>query len=116
MYVTLPRSVLVDGGTAGSAGRRQPEDWRVAGKNRLASGWLEMLKLYNYFRSSASYRVRIALRFKGLAYDYAPVHLLKEGGQQLSPSFRALNPDSLVPVLEDDGDSSHTIACNHRIP
>ncbi len=63
-----------------------------------------MLKLYNYFRSSASYRVRIALTFKGLPYDYAPVHLLKEGGQQLSPSFRALNPDSLVPVLDDDGE------------
>ena len=63
-----------------------------------------MIKLYNYFRSSASYRVRIALNFKGLAYDYAPVHLLKQGGQQLAPSFRAVNPDSLVPVLDDDGE------------
>ncbi|HVG05953.1 MAG TPA: maleylacetoacetate isomerase, partial [Burkholderiaceae bacterium] len=45
-----------------------------------------MIRLYNYFRSSASYRVRIALGFKGLPYDYAPVHLLKGGGQQLAPS------------------------------
>jgi maleylpyruvate isomerase len=63
-----------------------------------------MIKLYNYFRSSASYRVRIALNFKGLPYEYVPVHLLKDGGQQLAPSFRALNPESLVPVLDDDGE------------
>ena len=62
-----------------------------------------MIKLYNYFRSSASYRVRIALNFKGLPYEYVPVHLLKDGGQQLAPSFRTLNPDSLIPVLDDDG-------------
>ena len=62
-----------------------------------------MIKLYNYFRSSASYRVRIALNLKGLAYDYVSVHLLKDGGQQLAPTFRALNPDALVPVLDDDG-------------
>ncbi len=62
-----------------------------------------MIKLYNYFRSSASYRVRIALNLKGLPYEYAPVHLLKDGGEQLAPSFRALNPESLVPVLDDDG-------------
>ena len=63
-----------------------------------------MIKLYNYFRSSASYRVRIALNLKGLPYEYVPVHLLKDGGQQLAPSFRALNPESLVPVLNDDGE------------
>ena len=62
-----------------------------------------MIKLYNYFRSSASYRVRIALNFKGLPYEYVPVHLLKDGGQQLAPSFRTLNPDSLTPVLDDEG-------------
>ena len=62
-----------------------------------------MIKLYNYFRSSASFRVRIALNVKGLPYDYAPVHLLKEGGQQLASSFRTLNPDALVPVLDDGG-------------
>ncbi|WP_432259121.1 maleylacetoacetate isomerase [Cupriavidus sp. TMH.W2] len=60
-----------------------------------------MLKLYSYFRSSASFRVRIALELKGLTYDYVPVHLLKEGGQQLKAEFRAVNPDGLVPALAD---------------
>lgn len=62
------------------------------------------MKLYNYFRSSASYRVRIALNLKGLPYEYVSVHLLQDGGQQFAPAFRTLNPDALVPVLDDDGD------------
>jgi len=61
------------------------------------------MKLYNYFRSSASFRVRIALNLKGLPYEYAIVHLTKDGGQQFDPAFRALNPDALIPVLDDDG-------------
>jgi maleylacetoacetate isomerase len=61
------------------------------------------MKLYNYFRSSASFRVRIALNFKGLPYEYAAVHLTKGGGQQFAPEFRAINPDALIPVLDDDG-------------
>jgi maleylacetoacetate isomerase len=61
------------------------------------------MKLYNYFRSSASFRVRIALNLKGLPYEYAVVHLTKGGGQQFAPEFRAINPDALIPVLEDDG-------------
>lgn len=60
------------------------------------------MKLYSYFRSSASYRVRIALNLKQLPYDTIPVHLLKEGGQQFDPEYRKLNPDALVPVLIDD--------------
>ena len=60
------------------------------------------MKLYNYFRSSASFRVRIALNLKGLPYEYVVVHLTKDGGQQFDPSFRALNPDALIPVLADD--------------
>ncbi|AJG17816.1 maleylacetoacetate isomerase [Cupriavidus basilensis] len=60
------------------------------------------MKLYSYFRSSASYRVRIALQLKGLPYEYMPVHLLRDGGQQLLPAYRALNPDALVPTLLDD--------------
>jgi len=61
------------------------------------------MKLYSYFRSSASFRVRIALSLKGLEYDYVPVHLLQGGGQQFTAEFRAMNPAALVPVLDDDG-------------
>jgi maleylacetoacetate isomerase len=60
------------------------------------------MKLYSYFRSSASYRVRIALNLKALSYDVVPVHLLKDGGQQFSPEYRTLSPDALVPTLIDD--------------
>jgi maleylpyruvate isomerase len=62
-----------------------------------------MRELYNYFRSSASYRVRIALNLKGLSYDYHAVHLNRGGGEQLTPSFRDLNPLAVVPVLETEG-------------
>jgi maleylpyruvate isomerase len=62
-----------------------------------------MLKLYSYFRSSASYRVRIALAWKGLPAEIVPVHLARDGGRQFAPEFRALNPASLVPVLVDQG-------------
>ena len=61
------------------------------------------MKLYNYFRSSASFRVRIALNLKGLVYEYLAVHLTRAGGQQFAPAFRTLNPDALIPVLDDDG-------------
>jgi maleylacetoacetate isomerase len=64
-----------------------------------------MLQLYSYFRSSASYRVRIALRIKGLPYEYMPVHLLKDGGQQHSVDYQRINPAELVPALVDDGHS-----------
>lgn len=60
------------------------------------------MKLYSYFRSSASYRVRIALSLKGLPYETVPVHLTKNGGEQFSPEYRKLNPDALVPALIDD--------------
>lgn len=66
-----------------------------------------MLTLYTYFRSSASFRVRIALNLKGLPYESVPVHLVRDGGQQLLPEFRALNPDALVPVLLDGGQALH---------
>ncbi|MCA3183026.1 MULTISPECIES: maleylacetoacetate isomerase [unclassified Cupriavidus] len=62
-----------------------------------------MLELHSYFRSSASFRVRIALNLKGLPYDYKGVHLLKEGGMQLKPEYRALNADGVVPTLVVDG-------------
>jgi maleylacetoacetate isomerase len=61
----------------------------------------EMLTLYSYWRSSAAYRVRIALHLKGLAYAQHPVHLLNEGGEQRLPEYRVVNPQALVPVLMD---------------
>ena len=61
------------------------------------------MKLYTFFRSSASYRVRIALNLKGLTYEQAPIHLRRGGGEQLSASYRAINPQALVPTLEDNG-------------
>jgi maleylacetoacetate isomerase len=62
-----------------------------------------MLTLHNYFRSSASYRVRIALNLKDLPYTYVPVHLLKGGGQQYTEDYQRVNPAKLVPTLVDDG-------------
>jgi len=61
------------------------------------------MRLYGFFRSSASYRVRIALNLKGLAYDTSPVNLRLGEGEQFSPAYRTLNPQALVPALEDDG-------------
>jgi len=60
-----------------------------------------MLKLYAYWRSSASYRVRIALHLKGLAFETIPVHLVKNGGEQHAAAYRALNPEGRVPLLVD---------------
>ena len=57
------------------------------------------LQLHSFFRSSASFRVRIALALKGLEYDYVPVHLVRR--EQLAPGFAALSPGRLVPVLQD---------------
>ncbi|WP_426700865.1 maleylacetoacetate isomerase [Rhodanobacter sp. Col0626] len=59
------------------------------------------LVLYGYWRSSAAYRVRIALNLKGLDYETRPVHLVRDGGQQHAPEYRALNPQELVPCLLD---------------
>ncbi|CAB3753368.1 maleylacetoacetate isomerase [Paraburkholderia solisilvae] len=61
------------------------------------------MKLYSYFRSSAAWRVRIALNLKKLPYDCVPVHLLRDGGEQFSDTYRSLNHDAVVPTLVDDG-------------
>ena len=60
-----------------------------------------MIRLYSFWRSSASYRVRIALNLKGLPYEYVPVHLVRDGGEQNAPAYRALNPQGRVPLLVD---------------
>jgi maleylpyruvate isomerase len=58
------------------------------------------MRLYGFWRSSATWRVRIGLNHKGLPYEYVPVHLLRDGGEQHRPEFRQINPIGHVPVLE----------------
>jgi len=60
------------------------------------------VKLYSYFRSSAAYRTRIALNLKGLAFETVSIHLIRDGGQQHAPEFRAVNPQQRVPALALD--------------
>lgn len=62
-----------------------------------------MIDLHGYFRSSSSYRCRIALNLKGVQSRFHPVNLLKDGGQQKTAAFRALNPQMLVPAVEAGG-------------
>ena len=57
------------------------------------------IRLYSYWRSSAAYRVRIALNLKGLNYEIEPVHLVRDGGEQHSPEYRRVNPQELIPTL-----------------
>ena len=61
------------------------------------------MELYTYFRSSAAYRVRIALNVKQLEADYRYVHLVRDGGEQHHPGFHKLNPQERVPVFVDNG-------------
>jgi maleylpyruvate isomerase len=61
------------------------------------------LVLYGYFRSSAAFRVRVALNLKGLNAEHKFVHLLKDGGQQFAPEYERLNPQHLVPTLVHNG-------------
>ncbi|WP_308936423.1 maleylacetoacetate isomerase [Rheinheimera tangshanensis] len=60
-----------------------------------------MMKLHGYWRSSAAYRVRIALNLKGLQVEHCPVHLVNNGGEQHSAGYQLLNPSELVPTLEE---------------
>ncbi|MBA6289334.1 maleylacetoacetate isomerase [Colwellia sp. MB3u-4] len=60
------------------------------------------MKLYGYWRSSAAYRVRIAMHLKGLTFESVPVHLVKDGGEQHKKAYTELNPTHLVPTLIDE--------------
>ena len=73
----------------------------LAASHRRSYGTATELKLYTYWRSTAAYRVRIALNLKGIDYESVPVHLVRDGGEQHSDSYRALNPQQLVPTLRD---------------
>ena len=61
------------------------------------------LKLYTYWRSSAAFRVRIALKLKGMDYESVPKHLVRGGGEQRAREYLELNPQGLVPALDHDG-------------
>ena len=61
------------------------------------------MRLYDYAYSSAGYRARIALNLKGLSYDRSIVNLIKDGGQQHSPAYKAVNAQALIPTLAVDG-------------
>jgi maleylacetoacetate isomerase len=60
-----------------------------------------MIELYNYYRSTASFRVRIALNLKGIEYKAIPTHLINNGGEQHSADYKKLNPHELVPLFKD---------------
>ncbi|GGW73985.1 maleylacetoacetate isomerase [Alteromonas halophila] len=60
------------------------------------------IKLYGYWRSTSTYRVRIALNLKQIDYEYVPVHLLENGGAQHASAYKRINPSELVPCLVDD--------------
>ena len=64
-------------------------------------------KLYSYWRSSAAFRVRIALNLKGMDYEVIPIHLNRNGGDQLSEAYTNKNPNRLVPLLDDGKNSLH---------
>lgn len=72
------------------------------------------MKLYGYWRSSASYRVRIALNLKNIEYENIPVHLVKDGGQQHQSDYKLLNPGELVPTLVDS-ENEHDIILNQSL-
>ncbi len=61
------------------------------------------MKLYDYYRSSCSYRVRIALNLKQISYEQSTVHLINQGGEQHQNAYLELNPQGLVPTLDDHG-------------
>lgn len=65
------------------------------------------MKLYDYFRSTASFRVRIALNIKNISYEAIAIHLVNNGGEQHLPDYRDINPQELVPTLDENGHIIH---------
>ncbi|HET6718066.1 MAG TPA: glutathione S-transferase N-terminal domain-containing protein, partial [Rhodocyclaceae bacterium] len=61
-----------------------------------------MPTLFSYYRSSAAYRVRIALNLKNIDYQIVPVHLARDGGEHLKAAYRAINPAATIPALRLD--------------
>ena len=76
----------------------------------------ESIKLYSYWRSSACYRVRIALNLKRIDYQTLPIHLLRDGGEQHGAQFSQINPQELIPVLHARRSRAAPVAGDHRIP
>ncbi|XP_056101482.1 maleylacetoacetate isomerase isoform X1 [Rhinichthys klamathensis goyatoka] len=76
-----------------------------SGTNNLSASAARVIKpvLYGYYRSSCSWRVRIAFALKGIEYEQKPVNLIKDGGQQLTDQFKAINPMKQVPAVTIDG-------------
>ena len=83
-------------------GHRPPTLRQNVARPTMSQGDIPM-HLYSYYRSSATFRVRIALKLKGLDYDTIPIHLVRDGGEQFRADYRALNPQCLVPALADEG-------------
>ena len=119
-YYTLEPGDLIYSGTPAGVGPVKPGDELHAGidgvgelKVKIVAG---AVKLYTYFRSSAAFRVRIALNLKGLAYE-PRVRPPAARASIASPSIGAVNPQALVPALElDDGRRLCAVARDHRVP
>jgi maleylacetoacetate isomerase len=92
-------------GTPAGVGPVQPGD-RIDGSDRRTGPCTAtdrrgaVIRFFGYFRSSAAYRCRIALNLKGIDYEFVSVHLRRGGGEQHLEDYRQLNPQGLVPVLE----------------
>src|SRR5690606_17071528 len=92
-----------DAGRRRAIARRRSRAGRRRGRRRAGTWSHGAMRLYTYWRSSAAYRVRIALNLKGLAAEQVPTHLVRGGGAHREPDYLTLNPQGLVPALEHDG-------------